>query len=160
MKPRLLIFDSDSGVVEKLQAVFQGHSKLIARRLEPSAIARLPELDAMYLTIVAAERWHPKLLFYESQILSTAESDRMPPYVVVGIALKPDDPRAGNSASELELVIKAVLEAVESHNRKNEIHIDTIGFWTRDLSVDRMDASAAARIIRTAYDTHYQQPQN
>src|ERR1041385_1202129 len=96
MNARLLIFDDNDEVVEKLLAAFHGRAELTARWLEPSEIAQLPELDALYLTLPAAERWNPRLLFYESQVLKTQTEDNgWPRYIVAGIAMKPDDPRAG-----------------------------------------------------------------
>src|SRR5258705_12583975 len=158
MKIELVIFDSNAEVVRMLQAAFGGRAELSARRLEPSEIAKVPELDALYLTLPAAERWNARLLFYESQVLKTqAEDNGWPRYIVAGIAMKPDDPRAGIPSEELKLAVKAVLDAVESYNQENRFPIGTIGFWTRDLRISGMDASMAGEIIRSVYDDHYSQ---
>ena len=158
MKPRLLLFDENIDVVANLQSAFRGDAELSARQLEPSEIPTLQELDALYLTLPAAERWNPRLIFYQSQILKTGPGEGWPPHIITGIAMKPDDPRAGDPASELKLVIKAVLDAVESYNHKHQSTITVIGFWTRDLSIDHMDTSLAGKIIRSIYEEFYRQP--
>ncbi len=71
--------------------------------------------------------------------------------------MKQDDPRAGNPQAELKLVMKAVLDAIESYNQANQFPIRTVGFWTRDLWINRMDASMAGEIIRSVYEEHYSQ---
>lgn len=153
MKVKLLIFDSSDEVVGKLQSAFRGRSELSARQLEPEEIPELQELDALYLSLVAAERWSPRLVFYESQVLKTRPEDKgWPPQIVTGIAMKQDDPRAGNPTSELKLVMKAVLDAIESYNQATQFSIKTVGFWTENLGIHRMDASMAGEIIRSVYE--------
>ena len=71
--------------------------------------------------------------------------------------MKPNDPRAGILTEELKLAVKAVLDAVESYNQENQFPIRTIGFWTRDLRISRMDASMAGEIIRSVYEEKYPQ---
>lgn len=158
MKINLLIFDSSDEVVAKLALAFRGRSELSSRQLEPSEIPKLQELDALYLTLPAAERWNPRFIFYQSQVLKTQpEDNEWPPYVVTGIAMKRDDPRAGNAEAELKLVMKAVLDAIESYNQANQFPIRTVGFWTENLGLKRTDASMAGEIIRSVYDEHYSQ---
>jgi hypothetical protein len=148
--------DENKEAIEKLQAAFADHPELCARQLEPSEIPKLQELDALYLTLPAAERWNPQLLFYESQVLKTRPEDKdWPRHIVTGIAMDPNDPRASNREAELELVIKAVLNAVESYNKESSSPIKTVGFWTRDLRINRMDASAAGEIIKSVYEEHF-----
>ena len=153
MDMKLIILGENIEVIEILQTIFANHPALSARQLEPSQIPRLQELDALYLTLPAAERWNPRLLFYESQVLETRPEDQeCPPYIVTGIALKRSDPRAGDPVAELKLTIKAVLHAIQSYNRGHQHPIKTIGFWTRDLGINRMDVSTAGDIIRSVYE--------
>ena len=153
MNVKLLLVDENMEAVEKLQAAFADHPGLSARKLEPSEIPRMPELDALYLTFPAAERWNPRLLFYESQVFKTRPEDgTCPPHIVTGILMDPSDPRAGDRKAELELSIKAVLNAVNSYNKENKFPIKTVGFWTRDLGINRMDASSAGEIIKSVWE--------
>lgn len=158
MNVKLLIFDNSDEVVQKLQSAFDGCAELLARQLEPHEIPKLQELDALYLTLIAAERWNPRLVFYKSQILKTGANDEQwPPYIVTGIAMRRDDPQAGNPSAELELVIKAVLDAIESYNQGNAFPIKTVGFWTEELGINRMDISMAGEIIRSVYEDYHRQ---
>lgn len=153
MDMKLIFFDENFEAIEILQTIFADHPALSARQLDPSEIPRLQELDALYLTLPAAERWNPQLLFYESQVLKTRSEDQeWPPYIVAGIALKTSDPRAGDPVAELKLTIKAVLQAIQSYNRGHQHPISTIGFWTRDLGINRMGISTAGEIIRSVYE--------
>ena len=153
MYVKLLLVDENMEAVEKLQAAFADHPALSARKLEPSEIPRMPELDALYLTFPAAERWNPRLLFYESQVFKTRPEDgALPSHIVTGILMDPSDPRAGDRKAELELSIKAVLNAVNSYNKENKFPIKTVGFWTRDLGINRMDASSAGEIIKSVWE--------
>jgi len=63
MNVKLLLVDENMEAVEKLQAAFADDPALSARNLEPSEIPTMQELDALYLTFPAAERWNPRLLF-------------------------------------------------------------------------------------------------
>jgi len=158
MKITLLIFDSSDEVVGKLQTAFRGRPELLARQLQPSEIPTLQELDALYLTLPAAERWNPRLIFYESQVLKTKPQDSgWPLHVVTGIAMKRDDPRASDPEAELKLTMKAVLDAIESYNHANQNSIRTVGFWTENLGIKHIDVPIAGEIIRSAYDQHYRQ---
>lgn len=153
MDMKLIILGENIEAIQILQTIFGNHPALSARQLEPSQIPRLQELDALYLTLPAAERWNPRLLFYESQVLKTRPEDQeWPPYIVAGIALKRSDPRADDPVAELKLTIKAVLHAIQSYNRGHQYPIKTVGFWTRDLGINRMDVSTAGEIIRSVYE--------
>src|SRR6185295_4226904 len=151
MDMKLIILGEDIEAIEILQTIFANHPALSARQLDPSQIPRLQELDALYLTLPAAERWNPRLLFYESQVLKTRPEDQeeWPVHIVTGIAMKTSDPRAGDPVAELKLTIKAVLHAIQSYNREHQHPISTIGFWTRELGINRMDVSTAGDIIRS-----------
>jgi hypothetical protein len=156
MKPRLFFSDNNVDLVGKLQQVFDGCPETTALVLEPHELPTLEGLDALYLTLIAAERWGPKLVFYESQVIKTRPEDEgWPPYIVVGIAMKPDDPRAGDPEAELKLVMKACLDAVKLYNQENSAPIRSVGFWTEDLWINSMDVSTAGEIIRSAYQEHY-----
>ena len=66
--------------------------------------------------------------------------------------VKTSDPRAGDPVAELKLTIKAVLHAIQSYNREHQHPISTIGFWTREIGINRMDVSTAGDIIRSVYE--------
>ncbi|MDQ1637733.1 MAG: hypothetical protein QOF62_1072 [Pyrinomonadaceae bacterium] len=158
MKPKLLFSDDNADLVRKLEEAFNGCPDLTARVLEPHELPTLEKLDALYVTFMAAERWRTELVFYESQVLKTRPEDEgWPPYIVTGIALKPDDPRAGNPTEELKLVMNAVLDAIESYNSSNNFPIKNVGFWSESLRIPRMDVYAAGEIIRFAYEEHFRQ---
>ena len=73
----------------------------------------------------------------------------MPPYVVTGVAMAPDDPH--EPAFELELIVIAVLEAVQAFNAKRPGAIQIIGFWGGNLCIEQLGPEQAGKIVRAAY---------
>lgn len=156
MKPQLLFSADDPQLVRILQQSFDGCPELTAVVLEPHQLPNLKGVDALYLSMIAAERWNPRPIFYESQVLKTRPEDiGWPPYVVAGILMRPDDPRAGDPTEELKLVMKAVLGAISSYNQANNAPICRVGFWSDTLGIDHIDVAAAGEIIKSAYEEHY-----
>jgi len=152
MNPRLILSDEKESTVRELRQSFNGCPGLMALLLKPNELPRLKELDALFLTLTAAERWGPRTAFYESQVLKTGPEDDMPPYIVTGIAMEVDDPRTRDPRAELKLVINAVLDAVKQHNSAGARPINSIGFWTEFLGMRRLDPAEAGQIIRSVYE--------
>jgi hypothetical protein len=76
-----------------------------------------PGLDAIFLLLPFAEHWGARPLAGQAQLLRTTSEDQakgMPPYVVTGIVLRPDDPRG--PIPETKLVIQTAIEAVRQFN--------------------------------------------
>ena len=109
MKVNLIFFDRTPDIVRKLQEAFLGEACLSARQLlAPSEIATHEGIDALYLTLSATERWGIRPEFYKSQVIETGNNaEGWPQFIIAGIALRPDDSRAGNPAAELKLTIEA-----------------------------------------------------
>src|SRR5262249_13162654 len=139
MKPRLIFVDEREEIVEQLQRAFEGCPELKAVRLPLAQLRSLEGLDALYLTLPHAERWGAKPILYKTQILKTkAAEEGMPPFVIAGGALHPDQIR--DVRYEVRRVIASVLDAVEKFNRENSEMILTVGFWTEisPLVFDRL----------------------
>ena len=157
MKPELVFSDENESNVGLLRQAFEGCPELIALFMKPDELPKY-ELDAIYLTLMAAERWGPRIINYKykSQVLKTRSEDKgMPPYIVTGIAMDVDDPHAGDPKSELQLVMPAIFDAVESFNLENNNPIHVIGFWTDMLWINRLDVAEAGKIIRSVYEERY-----
>src|SRR5947208_1418921 len=117
MKLNFIFGDSDVERVKLLQQGFKSHPQISARVLNPSELRASPNIDAFYLSIMAAERWGSfvsRPAVHEVQVLRTTPKDRAtgwPPYVIAGLALNegedPFDSRLG-----LRLIIGAVVRAV------------------------------------------------
>lgn len=92
-------------------------------------------LDAIFLTLPAAERWSPDFKSTQAQILKTSEQDQTrgwPPFIVTGVNLTPQDPR--DPPSQLRLLLYRVLPAVRDFNNKHQHTIRNLGFWAMDLT--------------------------
>lgn len=155
MSTEMVFSDKNEEIVKQLRAAFEGCYELTALVMQPSDLPSY-ELDAIFLTLAAAERWGSKPILYKSQVLRTDSGDKgMPHYVVTGIAIEPDDPRTGDPKSELKLVVTAVLDAIDSFNDETDKPIRVVGFWTDMLRIDQMDAFDAGTIIRSIYQARY-----
>lgn len=153
MNPQLVFSDEKESTVRELRQSFEGCPELTALLLKPDELPKLKGLDALFLTLTAAERWGPRIAFYKSQVLTTRPQDEdMPPYIVTGIAMEIDDPRTRDPRSELKLVIAAVLDAVRQHNSESGRQIKSVGFWTELLGMRRLSPTEAGQIIRSIYE--------
>jgi hypothetical protein len=74
----------------------------------------------------------------------------MPPYVVTGVAMAPDDPH--EPAIELVLIVTSVLDAVQAFNAKRPGAIQVIGFWAGHLCIDQLGPEQVGKIIRATYE--------
>ena len=154
MKPNLIFGDTDGERVKLLQQGFESHPELTARVLKVHELRALPNLDAFYLSIMAAERWGARPIIHEAQILRTTSKDQAggwPPFVIAGLALKdgedPFDAKFG-----LPLIIRAVLKSVKNFNAENGDLIQSIGFESSWTFIEKLPAPEAAQIICAAYD--------
>jgi|SRR5689334_5877700 len=155
MKVQLLFSDTNEQRREELRRAFGSTSGLSILSIRPNELTSLPDLDALFLTIVAAERWGARPLLYQSQILPTHRQEGMPPFIITGIALNPDDPRINDLAAQLSLVLTAVLDALQAYNKEHNDPIRTIGIWTNNLWINRMNPAVAGQIIRSTYERKF-----
>jgi hypothetical protein len=94
-----------------------------------------PGLDAILLTLPAAERWNPDFRARRAQVLSTSEEDRkegFPPFIVTGVNLVPGEPE--DLPSQLRILLERGFQAVEEINNTSERQIGRLGIWAMDLT--------------------------
>jgi len=94
-----------------------------------------PGLDAILLTLPAAERWNPDFRSRRAQVLSTSEEDRkegFPPFIVTGVNLVQGEPE--DLPSQLRILLERALQAVEETNTIIECQISNLGIWAMDLT--------------------------
>jgi hypothetical protein len=113
------------------------------------------EVDAVYVSITAAERWgaHKRPLIHQAQVFRTRPEDRAegwPPFVIAGLTARPDedpfDPRL------MPLIIKAAIVAARRFNARGDELIESIAFEPSWTLIDRLPPLEAAEMIRAAYD--------
>jgi hypothetical protein len=93
-----------------------------------------PGLDAIFLILPAAERWGARPILGRCQVFPTTSDDQrkgMPPYIVTGVAMRPEDPRG--PVPETRMLITTAIEAVREFNARNTEKINRLGFWTSNL---------------------------
>jgi hypothetical protein len=92
-------------------------------------------LDAVFLTLPAAERWKHNPLSRRAQILTVPQKDRnagFPPFIITGVNLAPTDPT--DPLSQVRIILEEAIAAIREHNQRNELRIDTLGFWIMTLT--------------------------
>lgn|GEM_PF-7126946 len=125
--------------------------------LRPDQLWKRKDIDAIFLSLPAAERWGAVPIIHQAQVLKTKVEDRTkgwPPYAVSGVAMARQDPR--DPIFELQLILDSVFKAVELFNTNSE-QIQAIGFWAEDLGLrnHRIEWTEAGRIIRSFYEDWY-----
>lgn len=153
MKPRLTFSDPDAERVALLQEGFRGHAKLTALAVSSNELMRLQGVDAIFLTILAAERWGARPISHKAQVFRATSVDRdlgWPGYIVAGVAANVDDPR--DPGFELRMIILAVLEAVTQYNEAWGDPIQNVGFGPEWTGIRNLPPPQAASVIRDAYD--------
>jgi hypothetical protein len=151
---RLVFFDTSESTVRALRQALEGHPQFTASVAKPGQLTQQQRgLDALYVSLKdAVERWGARPSSSKSQVLRTRPDDSgMPPYVVTGVAIGADEPKAGGPSHGLKSTMTAVIDAVKSFNAKNSPPIRVIGFWTGALGIDRMDPTEAANMIASVY---------
>lgn len=154
MKPKLIFSDADVGWVTALQTGFDARQDIRAVVLQRGELMRLPGLDAIFLTVMAAERLGAKPIPHQAQVLATGPDDRergYPPFVVAGVAL-----HRGEDARDVRLglaaIVTAVVEAVARHNSRGASPIRTVGLGPEWVRMKELSPEDAAQIICAAYD--------
>ena len=151
----LVFFDPNERTARALRQAFQGHPQFTASLAKPGQLTtRQRRLDALCVPLTdAVERWGARPASHKAQVLRTRPEDSgMPPYVVAGVAIGPNDPRAGDPGHELRLMMTAVLDAAKAFNTENSPPIRVVGFWTDMLGMNRINPTEAGKIIISAYE--------
>ena len=154
MRPQLIIAVDNKHNLMRMCEGLAGCPEITILELPVDKLPMRSELDAVFLPLPAAERWGARPLLYKAQILNAQGADgipsvEMPPYVVTGVAMAPDDPH--EPAFELELIVISVLEAVQAFNTKHPGAIQVIGFWGGNLCIDQLGPERVGKLLRAAY---------
>lgn len=153
MKPILMFGDPDVERTKLLQEAFRDQPQLIARAVKSPELMRLPGVDAVYLSVMAAERWGARPISREAQVLQTRPDDQergLPPFVIAGVALGAEDPR--DPEFGLRMIISSVLSAVRRFNETTAHTIQNVAFGPEWTGIEKLAPHRAAEIIRAAYD--------
>jgi hypothetical protein len=154
MRPQLVIAVDNSHNLRRMRQGLAGCPEITVLELPADKLATRADLDAIFLPLPAAERWGSRPLLHTAHILSAKRpeglpSADMPPYVITGVAMAPDDPR--EPAFELQLIVTSVLEAVQAFNATHPGAVQVIGFWAGNLCVDQLGPERVGKILRAVY---------
>lgn len=136
MNLEIVLLDPDQKTLDKLAKACEALREITVQKVDRVDYTHPPSgLDAIFLVVPAAERWGARLIPGKAQLLPTSSEDQldgMPPYVVTGVALRPDDPRG--PLPETSMLISTALDAVRQFNLShNSREIRRLGFWAVNL---------------------------
>lgn len=133
---KILLIDEDNERLRELKQAFGNEPQVGLLQVENAIYTEPPPgLDAVFITLPAAEQWSPDFKSRRAQVLSTSKVDRsrgFPPYVVTGVNLLSDDPQ--DAISQTRIVLEEALAAVREHNSGAETKIRSLGFWVMTLT--------------------------
>ena len=155
MKPQFVIFSKDVELMESLKAQSAKLSYISYAVGDGPTVTKAEQLDALKVSQMdAVERYgfNPPHPILEARVLKTPTTllERgLPKYAISGVALPKDYPR--NAQSELELVISAMLKAIQQFNSKGADQIVRVGMLPDDLSLNKLPPNDVFRTLERIY---------
>jgi hypothetical protein len=156
VKPRLVLFSTDSVLLEKLKpfsAALPYISYDLGNGPQVTAKARLDALWATLMTGVEVFGATPPFPLHEASVLQTppAQLKRgMPRYGIVGVALSRDE--GSTPEQNVRLVMSALLKAVHGFNSEGKDQITRVGILPDDLEFKKLEPTVVFKIIREVYE--------
>ncbi len=125
MKPKLVIFDTDAELIQRLKPL-SAHLPYVCYAVgDGLTVTKAEKLDALKVSLMMALEhfgWNPPYPLFEARVLKTPPADvqrGMPRYGISGVALPKDYPR-DDPRRELEISVSAMLKAVKEFNSTGE----------------------------------------
>jgi hypothetical protein len=131
----LLIFDPDSTSVASMKSAFTDLPSVAVQKVEKMRYLEPPGgIDVLYLPLAVAECFGSRPLIHKSLVLPTTSSDQeggLPPFIVTGTCLAPDDTRGPEP--EMKLLLAVVFDSIVEFNSRSNLKLRRVGFWGYDL---------------------------
>jgi len=136
VNPKIVLIDSQQSTIDDLSTAFRVVEGVSFAKVDRAlySLPPPPGLDAIFLILPAAERWGAMPAPGRCLVLQTTSDDQhkgMPPYVVTGVVMRPEDPRG--PLPETRLLIISAIEAVREFNARSTEKINRLGFWANNL---------------------------
>ena len=146
VNPKIVLIDSQQSTIDDLSTAFRVVEGVSFAKVDRAlySLPPPPGLDAIFLILPAAERWGAMPAPGRCLVLQTTSDDQhkgMPPYVVTGVVMRPEDPRG--PLPETRLLIISAIEAVREFNARSTEKINRLGFWANNLLIDVTPAQLA-----------------
>ena len=151
-----IISTMNTETIRLLREGLAGCEEVSVVRLPPHELFKVEGLDALYSTVMGAERWGALPIPHKAQILEVGSEDRtngFPPYVIAGSLFDIENSR--KPEFQLRVIVSSVLTAAESFNEQHGDAIAKIGFWSDDLCLPGINAKDAGEIIKEEFEEHY-----
>ncbi len=155
MKPQFVIFSKDAELVERLKSQSSQMPYVSYEVGEGPTFIKTLKLDALKVSLMESlERfgWNPPYPPFEARVLKAPSALLelgLPKYAISGVALPKDYPR--NAQSELELVISAMLKAIQEFNKRGEDQIVRVGMLPDDLSLNKLLPTEVFQTLERIY---------
>lgn len=133
---KICFIDPNRKKLDHLKSLLSGLPGLEFKGIDTSVESGLPHgLDAVFLTLTAAERWKHDPLARVMQVLTVPAEQRgegYPPFIITGRALMPHESR--DALSQDRVILEETLTAARKHNELHQQQIRTIGFRLATLT--------------------------
>jgi hypothetical protein len=133
---KILLIEDSNARLQELKDLLSDLPLIGFLKVDAAVYSEPPQgLDAVFMTLPAAERWSPDFKSRTAQILSTTQGDQeqgFPPFVVTGVNLTADDPT--DAISQTRIILETALSKVRDYNAQNDHRIRTLGFWVTTLT--------------------------
>jgi hypothetical protein len=155
---QLVLFSSDSALLEKLSAFSKGLPYIGFEVGQGPQVAANAHLDAFWATLMVGVELFgavPPFPLHEAKVLRTPQSHvqrGLPKYGVVGVAVSPDDPKTPEF--NLRLVLSSLFKAIKEFNARNPAQILRVGILPDDLELRKLDPAIAFRIVNEVYEQY------
>lgn len=157
VKPQLVLFSSDIAALEKLKPYSEGMNYISYEVGYGPEVAGKAKLDAFWVSLMGGIELFaaaPPFPLHEARVLPTPITQvekGFPRYGIVGVATSPTDSKSPEY--NLRLITSALLKAIGEFNHSHsQDQIARVGILPDDLALNKMDASAAFKIIREVYE--------
>ena len=153
MNPRLLVQIGKRADVESFRHGLQECGGVIALGIDASLFWSIAGLDALFLTLPAAEAWGSRPgTPHTCEVLKTPEIELkkgFPPYVITGVILREEDSKAGQFV--LPLVVRSMISAVLDFNVRGNEAISVVGFTGIERFAAGLSYSEMGELIGLGY---------
>lgn len=133
---KILLIDDNEERLNELAHLLRDVPDVGLMKVEKAIYMKPPAgLDAVFLTLPAAERWNPNFRSRDMQILRVPKEDQQvgfPRMVITGVNLRPEDPQT--PLAQVRIVLEEAVAAARAYNQQNPDQIKTLGFWVSTLT--------------------------
>lgn len=153
---KLVVYGSNTALLSRFKESVSELPYLDAESGFGPEVTRKASLDAMWATPAAGAELFgasPPFAPHQARVFQSPAptlARGLPRYGVVGVMTSPNDPKTPEF--QLQLIVSALLRAIEDFNAGTSDKIRSVGILAQDLLLNKMEMPGAIDIIRRAFE--------